>query len=243
MGTSVTLALSLLEERHQAMGRNRNPMWWDWSTAFQHFHHNHYWGMGVRTISGSQLGWKAKHPNTWHPTCMPAVKGSAYQLEMRSIFCRGRFGLLVSSPAALYLSSWTSLFRLQRARQSLIFYLQWTHLVQSFVLVALTPMFLHARCYANKQKWLDMERRGTMTTCTILRTASKTCRTENKRFYLKEYIETSRVSLKVLTFFLHLLLTIHSYILERWRGIAAPEGPFSIFFIWIIDNERLPRVL
>ena len=103
MGTSVTLALSLLEERHQAMGRNRNPMWWDWSTAFQHFHHNHYWGMGVRTISGSQLGWKAKHPNTRHPTCMPAVKGSAYQLEMRSIFCRGRFGLLVSSPAALYL--------------------------------------------------------------------------------------------------------------------------------------------
>ena len=40
-------------------------------------------GMEVRPISDSQRGWKAKHQKTWLLTCLPPVKKSAYQLELR----------------------------------------------------------------------------------------------------------------------------------------------------------------
>jgi len=39
-------------------------------------------GMEVRSISGSQRGWKAKHQKTWLLTCLPPKK-SAYQLELQ----------------------------------------------------------------------------------------------------------------------------------------------------------------
>jgi len=39
--------------------------------------------MEVRPISDSQRGWKAKHQKTWLLTCLPPVKKSAYQLELR----------------------------------------------------------------------------------------------------------------------------------------------------------------